>query len=468
MSSKRSNLQNMEVILVGTGDQAVKATGNLVGTSTALGIANGQLGILSADHNSTVRAYNDFLQAGDTAAQVSKIKVVQGTPASADITTADDGFQAGHRSRVESGVIHANQIRSISSMTCKVPTYSTDIVHTVPAPKDNSLYAAYIKLSSVVNDRDFGDNQEVVYVNYATPDYTALATVDPTDHLLQNFVFNMQKQSKLVRVPNTPYGYGSKDFIAFGLNIAGTVGGTVIGTIVAGDVIPIIQCGTQVINYVATTAFVNTVNQWIACDTITAATTIEVIDISTAGEAAVVDSFAIMGLDTAQALAYDDIEQVKTRVGINLAECFLLDLPVVDCCVKWPSEGTGQGRKWYIQWKERARMNIFTPEIFPSGDFIIEPPSYIDTTLDYTSYIIDYWDFEETMTRNQNTQKRLIILLPCAITAPGADAATGYTTATTATTTVANLNSILGAWLGSITGNVPEYLAEATAATPFV
>jgi len=470
--SKRTNFIDMEKILVGSGDQAL-ATGTLVGAGNALSIADGQLGVMSVDHDSTVQPYGDFLVAGDDAAEVRAIRIIQGTSASANINTADAGFQAATPAYEQSGVIKANQVRSIAAMACKVPHNSNNVVHTFTAtPGDLKLYASFLKLISTRGDRDYGDNQEVMYTSFTTPDYTNLGLTDDLDHLLNNLLFRMNQQSRLVRLPNTSYGFGNRDFVAFGIDIDGLGGGTVIGTMVAGDTFDVISCNGQTFSYTADSAFINTLNKAIACGPITATSTIQVIDLDTAGDGTTaMDAFMVMGLDAQLALAYDDIEQVKTRVEINMAESFLTDatVPTVECCdITEPLEGTGQGRKWYIEYGNRARMHKYTPQVFPNGgDWIVEPPSYIDPTLDYTSYIIDYFDNEETITDQQNTSKQLIILLPCSITLPASTAATGYVTATDDTTTVADLNAILGAWMSS-QNRLPEYYAESTQATPFV
>ena len=93
------------VWLVANGDQAL-ASGSLIPASGhTLGIANGQLGAVIAD-NSGTGTKNDFLTAGDTIAVAPRIKLIQGTPSSADISglTANSA-RYGHRTYVESNVI---------------------------------------------------------------------------------------------------------------------------------------------------------------------------------------------------------------------------------------------------------------------------------------------------------------------------------------------------------------------------
>lgn len=473
---KRTNFLDMERILVGSGDQPL-AQGTLVNNTFALGIEDMQLGVMSADHSSTVAPYGTFLPAGTTALDVCAIQLIQGTPHSKKITEADIGFQCDHKAYESTPVIHRDFVRSIQTATCKVPCNSTQIVYNFNADHGipNALYSLYIENTSVAADKMYGDNSHVRYYGYETPDYALMPNiVNPLDHMLQHIIFNMQKSSRIVRIPNTAYGYGNEPHITFGLNVAGGAG-TAIGGIVMGDLIDVVCCGDQIFQYCADKDFINTLNKWIVCDNdITAATTIECINLAEAGTdtGAIVDAFAIMGLTRRIAKAYDDVTQRKNLVTVNLSEAFLAQpYPTIDCCTHPYYEGAGQGRDWYIRYCERWRMNRGNAQIFPHGDFNWEPPQYIDVNKSYTSYIIDYIDYEETLTHEQPTQKQAVILLECVCDDDQADAATGYTTSTLDQTTVADLNAILGAWLNSTsrTGfSDMKYLVEATAATPFI
>src|SRR6056297_4213100 len=110
--TNRANTASKEIILVGSGDQAL-ASGALAGDSTSLNIADGQLGVLSWDFDGTV-ALGTFITAGVTAANVQAVKVLQGTPKSNAIHTVEP-WEVSDQGFVESGIIHRSNIRSVAT-----------------------------------------------------------------------------------------------------------------------------------------------------------------------------------------------------------------------------------------------------------------------------------------------------------------------------------------------------------------
>lgn len=460
---KRTNKLDMEHILVGTGDSVLAdgtangtvavPTAGLVNTSTAYGIANGQLGVMNVDGDSPTLAYGDFLTAGDTIDDANEIQLIQGTPLS-NRTHLVNGFEAGDKGVMKSSTIRAGFIRSVTTETCEIGTYSSEYYTGFAAPLDLSQYSIRVDMDSVRNDRDFGDNDEVVSNFFITPEYSDAAVsaiiLNPLDHLLQNLAVGINLQSKLTTVASGGNRFGNRNFVVFGINSAGGAG-QVLGTITDGTTIPVMTDTSANLNYVADQVFVNTVNTWIA-NGVPATATIELMDLSTAGLVAAptgIDGFIVMGLDEDQSLAFDNIKMVRTRVIPTLGDAFLLFPAPTKVTGAMAVESKGLGRDWTIENDNRARLAIHNMQNHPHGEFYIEGTTYVDPNVNYTSTIIDYYDYEESLTQDRQTPKQAIILLECAITNPAADAATGYTIATSDATTVADLNAILSVWLDS-------------------
>ena len=469
MGRKRINKLDMEHVLVASGNQAL-ATGTKVGATTALGILDAQLGILSVDHNGST-PYGTFLTAGNTTANSKAIAIVQGTPKSGAIQTVD-AWEVGDKGTVETSKIVAGKIRSVTTKKCTLPVYSVEYFTAFPTPLSLSDYLYQTTLDSVRRDRDFGDNDELVTATFTTPDYTALPLIlNTTDHLLKNLLYKVNLQSQFSA--SADYSSRKDPVIVLGINSAGGTG-QVIGTIVAGTVIPVQTDGTNVTNLVADTALVNTLTQAVAAG-LSATATIEVINLTTAGTVAAgagtigINSFLTIGFDDPKATAFDNIKFTKVRTITTLGDTFLDSVAPTKTVLTYPVEGSGKGTDWVIENDNRARLTVHTMQNQPHGDYFNQGVSYVNPALSYTSTIIDYYDEEEQMDLVSQQPKQAILLLTCAVTNPTANVNTGYTIATSDAATVAALNASLGVWLTSerlMSGH--EILGDAVAGTYFL
>lgn len=451
MSFKRTNKLDMEQILV-SGCNSISepqpfATGSLVDGSTALGVGNGQLGVISWDGDG-VATYGTFLTAG-TLADARAIKVVQGTPASADITTADP-WEVSHQGYKNSGILRADHVRSITVQKPRSARWGTHAFMDVPVPEDNTEYRMYVELESVRNDRQYGGNDEIVHARFETPDYTTLGTTNPEDHMLSNLLFDLNTQSRHVRLSNGAYVRGNRNVLALGINVSGAGTGTPIGTLTCGDSVDIMVSTDSVTGETVTTSIVIDYPILLALayqiakqarinalttpdaitDELTVTSEIQVINLDTAGTAALgsgIDAFIVLGLPDVPAPYFDNIEQTMTDVRVNLADGFVVDPPFA---VKGElDEGTGQGRKWLIMNDNRHQLGIHTMQNHPHGEYFSEGVKYIDPLGNYTSYIVDYYDTEQTLTTRELDPKQLTILLCSDLTCPTVtDASVAYTT----------------------------------------
>ena len=448
--NRRTNKLDMEVFLVGSGDQALGADATpLFTTGTSLNIADQQLAVLCANQTDATYNYNDMIAAATTS---SEIRLTQGTPASVNTRLADDLWKAGHRSHVPSEIMKRDKVRSVTT-TLPSPGFLAMELVTPGAINSETLYGGHIKVKSVKGDINFGYNDNVSYRSFETPDFTIITPADNTHYTLTKLLSRYNSTSNLV--------IGTADFAFIGVSLAGGAGGVAIGGITPTTNIPFQVHKGITYEYTSNLAFVNTLNDVIAGTSgLTAASEFVLIDDATALTDASIDAFLVVGLDQSIANAYDDIEQARTNVQYQFAEGFL-ENGTVSTKVSNPTEATGSSRKLQIDYMERARMNIHTHQIRPDGEFFIEPKLYIQDSTWYTETRIDFFDDYEWITIGQNHNKQTTILLPASVTA--VDVNGGVIAITSAATTVADLNTVLAGWFTNV-----EYHGAATAAAPFV
>ncbi len=495
---KRNNMAthggNMETIIVASGNQAL-ASGSLVDGTTSYNIANGQLGVLSWDHAGAT-SLGDFVTAGQTVADVAAVKVIQGTPKSS-MTHTVDVWEASDKDRVESGIIHRNGIRSVTSLTTKAAQYSARAFTDYPTILDDSEYLVYIDLDGVREDRRYGDSSETIAEVLETPSFATVNITDSLDWTLQHLLHKVNSRSKLMAISNTAsIQRGNRDLIALAINAAGGAG-QALGTIAEGTVIPVqrdygIYCGTPTSpvttnmitdsKLIATLACVikdqadKVANGEVITNQITATSTIEVIDLTTAGSAANVTSVIYLGLDTNQAAYFDNVPQVTNEIEVRHSEAFQVYPIAKESCCR-ANEGVGQGWKWTIDSDDRYQLSVHTMQNHPFMEYFSKGVTYIDPNKVYTSYIIDYSDYEETLSFESEYPKQLIILLEGSVTVADVTTAvaelnangTPFVTTTNDAATVADLNAIFGAWLESARQYTNhQLLGEATSAAYFV
>lgn len=486
---KKTNRKDMVTILVGKDNQAL-ASGTLVNGTTAFNINDGQLGMLSMDHDGVV-SYGTFVGAANAdVADVAAIQLMAGTPNSSQIHRADP-WEIDAPPVIKSGVIHRDNIRSVTTSVLTVGTQGMFAVTDVTTPVADAEYGGFIYINSVRNDRDWSDNDEVISEVVKMPASVAGIT-DVTDYMLNNLLFKFNTRSKIVSTSNSAMvRRGNRDFVVLGINSGGGSGqalGTITcaGTPTSFDVINDYNLdGTAVTTQMTATpdlvtGFAKLIKQQADAvaggatitNQITAASTIEVIDLQTAGAAANIDCFVVIGLDQKIAPYKDDIAEVKTRVSFNPSKG-LVDYYTTQVM---PGEWVGEARTWSIYNSDRPQLNVHTRQNVPHGEFFSEGFNAIDPTKLYTSTIIEYFDYEEAINKRQVHPKKAIILLDAgytcttvtlAVTALAAGPA--LATANNNATTVTALNNVVTAWFETArvyTGH--RVIGDATTSAYFV
>ncbi len=459
---KRTNKVSLEdTVLVARGDQALP-TGSLVTTTTAFNLANGQVGVMSYDPNSTVKPLGQYLVAGDDSAEVQAIKVVCGTPKSGATQTVSL-WEDGDLAKQESGIIRRGQIDFVSVKKASFGKYGAQSVSNFPQPADNGEYGIYLTLDSARTDKAYGMNNDT-YTAYApVTDFTAQGITNKRSFVLENLVGTLNANSRAV-VKNGIKG--KKDFVVFGVKVAGG-SGVVIGTLTPTTDIPFERVNNvdQVIrlNEAGLSALADVVVKDAA---ITATSTIEKVNLSSLGTSDLIDAIIIVGLEHELTAVYDDQPQVMVSPRVSLTDSWYLTATDPIIYTVNADEAINAGRLWYNDWRLRSGLNVHTRQNRPMGDFFAEGLSYIDTNKRYTSYIVKYYDTESTLVSTEDSPKRLVILLPSEklstfvvnvnniITRINAsqtpipfvtsnDAGTG----TASANTVAGLEAVLSAWL---------------------
>ena len=198
MNTQFSGKPKTEVILVAKAGVAVanaaNATENLFDPSSLVAnILDGQLGIVCDTHTSSTRAYNEFIDTTDDAVKVDTIRVMQGTPASADISTipplpyGDKEAIKSYKIQAKNGIMYTAKVAKASSSDAWVIGGTLGAIQ----PVSDSDYKLHVQFISARNDKYFSTSgNETLSVNFSTPDYTTLGTVSPLDHLVQNLCPN--------------------------------------------------------------------------------------------------------------------------------------------------------------------------------------------------------------------------------------------------------------------------------------
>lgn len=458
---KRTNQKEMQTVLVPSGDAALKNSGTLVSSTTALNIANGQLGVLSWDFDGTI-ALGTFINAANADVdKVNAIRIVQGTPNSSQ-TQNVTVFEHQDPGYVISDTIFADSIRSVTTTLYRVPKNSTHVVHTITAPADETLYKIYAYQDSIRDDKEWGENDNSSFATYTTPNYTLLGTTNTTDHMLKNILYKLNLNSMLLK--------GNKRYLALAIDTTGVSGGTVVGSLQCGDTFSFQTDGTTTYDLAINENIMKALKE--ACDSAAideAVATLELIDLDGAGDnAAGVDAFVVLSLPFTPAAYFDDIAPLFPSVEISLSETWTATDELLGA-----DQGSGVGRQVYLANRKRAQLKRHTMQTQPFGEFFSEGFNYLDPLKNYTCYMIEYYDREETLTTREISPKRVFIFLEatsviCDDTVANIPAEASQT-ATDDTTTVGDLNTILAAWLKTARLKFQsfELLGSATSTTYF-
>jgi hypothetical protein len=461
MAYTHNNKRAVETFLVAAAGQTAlpNADTALVNASTgAVNLNNGQLGFFAAyplDAGSGVRSLNTALNhttTYDTIANAPWVQIFQGNENSADPSSASANYPLWVRPYEASSVIKGSNNLTVTKKEPVAPTTSTWAIGQ-PAGTgsgeitalDNTEYSISIAYRGRRMDEFYhpeGTNH--FSPSFVTPNYTALGTAQPVDHLIQNLAWEINRNSKAVAVNRTKFR-GNDPVVALAIDASSPSAGTEIGeggsggtAIAAGDFIPVVNTSFGVKGITLTADQADSIKDAVVAATGVAIGSLDAniltIDLATAGTATggTADMIILLALDAD--LAFDDkIPQVKTRLDVGLTRGFDFNTVYATQEVN-ASEGQGQGRTldlWYKATHGQRKYNLDH-----THDPIPEFPSPIDTADAYYQYTVMHEDENQVDVGNVVVSpKKAIVLVPDANT-----------------TLVTAIDNVFGAWVASANG----------------
>ncbi len=468
---KRTHKPYQEYFLVAKNSTTLATDGSALFTDNAINLTDGQLGILDVSDNT-------FVTGSNTVSQVPAIKLLAGTPTSADFSK-NYGWHIGEvKPFLETPTIDASH--SVQSFTASLtPVQSNSAVYidgvSVPVASTATVvqkYAVNILFRSVRKDRDYGNNIDKLITSYDTP--TTLVgsnDAEKKSYVLAKLIGRINAQSKLNNLqPQWANIAAKKHVIALGINLDGTGTGTAIAGIAVGDSINVMNSTNGTLTIKATAGMVQTLHNFIQKKLVVTGTAAyplaEIINVNVdtvnGGD---IDGILLVALDHDTAVAYDDIYGVKPTIDVTVGGFTSYATTTVSSAI----EPGGSGRLFKIAFDERAYAQYGNHQLTGFADELIKTPSYIDETKSYIAYILDLYNKDEKFDDSIHHQTRIWILTESTFNTPKADA--GIVVTPGNATLITALNTFFGGWLPTLTPGYKVYDNQggtASTTNPFV
>ena len=405
-----NNKRAVETFLVQkTAGVAVVADGTTLlidSANSKANLAEGQLGIFDASGTGSGTMYTS-VAASPTTAQSPIIQIIQGTAGSVDPSSIQNKYPLWTRPYEASGEINGRNGVTVTKQVYDAPTHSTWVIGAPVgttgafAAADSTEFGFTVAYRGRHVEEFYGGEQAASFApSFITPDYTTLGTVNSLDHMIQNLLWDVNRNSYIV-APNRTRFTGNDPIIGFTINSGaggnlGNTTGTLVSSLTAGTVIAVVntQYGTRNVTLTQdmATSVISAITAYDAANTTTLTTTarITTIDLTTAG--AVVgtttgsDMFMLVALD--RVTSFDDrIPQVKTRLKIGMTLGFDYTTTYHDELV-YAYEGQGVARTLELQFQatHNQRKYSLNHRQVP----VIKFPSDIDLTAQYDTYVIEH------------------------------------------------------------------------------
>jgi hypothetical protein len=438
MGQFQNNKRPVETFVVTSGDAALPAGTTAINNlaTGAVNLADGQLGIFDAT-GLGANTLNEALTAADTVADSPAIQILVGNANSANPSAAAERYPLYADAFDSSSVIDGNGVLIVNKQLAEAPTYSIWCIGDPGADgaivaADNTNYQIQVVYRGAWVNKLYAPDYNNSYTeHYETPDYTALSTAEPVDHLIQNLTSKINHNSEIL---NLTQRSSNEPVLALAIGPNGATDGTVLSAITAGDAVPVITTayGSKTVTFDAN--LLASVVAAASAAGLNAACEILEIDISTAGTTTNGVAEAILLIGTDRRLVFEDrIPEIKTRLQVALKAGFDYKA-VYNDEVSFAYEGEGQGRPLNLWYKAThgQRRYALSHESAP----IVEFDSPITESATYVQYLIHHVDTAQVGTGNLvNSPKKEIILVPSADS-----------------TTIAGLEAVLGPWAISANG----------------
>lgn len=430
--SLTNNKREPFTYLVASGDQALgTASDPLIDTTNNnTNLLANQLAFVDASGMGS-NTYLDITDATPTIAESPVIFIAQGTVDGQNFSTRNQAYPLYPRPYERSGDIKGiNQIYATKQLYT-APTNSVWVIGDTGAlatggiiAYDNTEYALTIAYRGYVEDELYSSEaSQFVAPSYTTPNYTALGTTAPLDHLVKNLCASINRHSRLLTVNRDKYG-ANEPIVAFALDLSGGVGTSVAGLAAGGATVPVITTTTGVKSITLSAEEVTNIKAALptGCSIIN-------INTATAGAAAEADAMAIWTLD--RELVFDDkVRHVKTRVDLGLRRGFDSN-QVYHVQTSFAFEGENNTRALDLHYRATHGQSKYNLD--HTLDPVVEFPSPIVATTNYVVYNIRHVQSNQVDTFNVVDSPQVTrVLIP-----------------TGDSTTIAAFDTALDSWLTS-------------------
>lgn len=353
MYSKHNNKRAVETHLVTSGNAALYntagATNHINNTSTgAVRLASGQLGIFSGSDYGTV-ALNVATDATPTVAEAPVIYIAQGTADSATPSAAQAAslYPLWARPYERSHDLHGDTRILATKQAYVAPTSSIWVLGDTGAlatggltVEDNKEYMVTIAYRGHTIDEYFNHTATKTFKpSYVTPNYTSLGTTNPLDHLIQNFLWDVNRNSRVLAVN----GEGNEPLVGIALDLTGTVG-TDVSSLSPGFQ-PIITTTTGTRGVTLTAADITMLQA-----ALPSGSSIVTINTTTAGTSANgANAMAFWAMDRNQ--VYNDrISHLKIRLDLGITAGWDYQ-QIHNEQTSYANEGQGTGRQLFLHYQ---------------------------------------------------------------------------------------------------------------------
>jgi hypothetical protein len=436
---KTGNKRAVESILVATGNVALPAGGtSLIDVTTGtVNLASGQLVVIDGSAQGS-NALNVALTAGDTVANSPLIRIVQGK-ANVDNMEASIQFPLEQRPYEISGDILGAGVVAYKGKAFAQSTRNAVLVGGVAAAadqiniEDNSQYDLNVAYRGRrVQEYDTSTHGSYFRkFSYTSPEYSTLGLTSSLDHLVQNLVYNVNRDSRQFNF-NAPNFGANQPILALAIKTVGGAG-TAINA-VSGTVVPVLVTASGITKSITLDAeLVATLADVVANGQLANTATIELVNLSTAGNAAKTDRILLVALNEIPAYV-DRIPFLKIRLEVGLGGAFN-NTTVLNSSDSPAFEGDGTYRQWKIYYDNTAGQRKYS-QYRGFETLKIEVPSDLDSTKTYDAYIIEHFESHQLQLAGiSNSPQKTIILVPSGDTV-----------------TSASLEAVLNPWMASTPG----------------
>jgi hypothetical protein len=365
------------------------STGALVNNTTALGINNGEVAMLSSDLDAS-----DYGSVSATP-QGNMVKLIQGTPKSNNTQTVD-AWGISDPAMVETTDVIKGAVRSITTSNYSSGSLAMSAFSNLPTIAPNNEYGVVIELDGRRQENEFGQNTDQISNTVTTPQVLPAA---PVDFVLQTLATRLNSRSILTG--------STKRFVVLGMSTDASGGGTALSALVNNNSVINFQTSNGVTYGIqSTTSLIRGFAKLIESSDLTSASTIVVLNGTTAGDAASVDTIVVVGIDATLSAYVDDMFQVRTDVDINPSE----ELESEGSISKvYASESNGDGRSIVLASRHRAQLNIHTQQLTPYMEYFSEGYTYLKEDKNYGTTRIDFTGTESTIDHTYTYEKQATI-----------------------------------------------------------